>query len=138
VCPAVKELTSVWFGSCSSGDILANEFEELILGDLQIFGELLGCQTGGHGVSEGVALTFKNLKGAAVVLFEGAGPGLIGLLYSFLESSTFEDEGGELDGLVGGGREAALGRGDEPGCGVQADGVAEEVRDAPGLIFGDL
>ena len=105
----------MWFGSCSSGDILANEFEELILGDLQVFGELFGCQVGRHGVSQGVALTLENQKGAAVVLFEGAGPGLVGLLYSLLEGPAFEDEGGEFDCLIGGGCEAALGGGDEPG-----------------------
>ncbi len=43
---AVKELTFVSFGACSFGYVLANEFEELILGDLQVFGELLGCQAG--------------------------------------------------------------------------------------------
>ena len=134
----VKELTLVCFGACSFGDVLANEFEELILGYLQVFGELFGCQVGGHGVSKGVSLSGEDLKGAAVVLFEGAGPGLVGLLDGLLEGPAFEDEGGEFDGLVGGGREAALGGGDEPGGGVQADGVAEEVRNAPGFILGDL
>ena len=89
------------FGGCLFGDALADEFEELILGDLEVFGELLGCQVVGHGVSQGVALSLEDLKGAAVILFEGAGPGLVGLLDGFLERTAFEDEGGELDGFVG-------------------------------------
>ena len=78
-----------------------------------------------------VSRSLEDLEGAAVILFEGAGPGLVGLLESLLKSSAFEDECGELDGLVGGGSQAALDRRDEPDGGVQADGVAEEVSYTP-------
>ena len=44
----------------------------------------------------------QEVEGAAVVFFQGAGPGGLGFLGGLLERLAFEDEGGELDGLVGG------------------------------------
>ena len=53
-----------------------DEVQELVLGDFEVFGELLGGQASGHGLSEGVALLLQQDEGAAMLFFEGAGPGL--------------------------------------------------------------
>lgn len=86
-------------------------------------------------ISEGVALPFEKFDGVEVVFFEGACPGLVRLPDRFVERLSFEDEGGELDGFVGRGGEAALGWEDESGCGVQANGVSEKAGNAAG-VFG--
>ena len=74
-----------------------------------------------------------------MVLFEGAGPSLVGLLYGFfeplaLQDRALQDRGGQLRCFVRGGRQAALGRGDEPdGC-IQADRVSEQGGNAPRFL----
>jgi hypothetical protein len=60
-----------------------------------------------------------------MVFLERAGPGLAGFFGGFVEGFALEDEGGGSDGLVGWGRQAALGGGEKSGGGVQADGLAE-------------
>jgi hypothetical protein len=77
---------------------------------------------------------WRRLQGAAVVLFQGAGPGVGGLLGGLAEGFSFEDEGGELDGAVGAGGEAAFGA-DEADGGVEADRVPQEVRDVARLLW---
>jgi hypothetical protein len=109
----------------------------LVLGNFEVIGELFGCQEAGHGPSQGVALRCEQFDGVEVVFDEGACPSLVGLADGFVQRLAFEDEGSELDGPVGRGGDSALGGGDEPRDGVQADGVAEEARDAPGFFGGD-
>src|SRR5215211_3454305 len=134
---SVKELTLLLSGSATLRGVRTDELQELILGYFEVFGELLGGQVAGHGLSEGVAFLLQQFEGALVILFQGAGPLLVGFLDGLVEGLAFEDEGGELGGLVGGGRQAALGGGDEPDGGVQADGVAEQDRYAPGFLARD-
>jgi hypothetical protein len=73
----VKELTFWLFGAAPIRDVGADELKELLLGDLEVFGELFGGQAAGHGLFEGVALLLQQFEGVAVVLFKGAGPGLV-------------------------------------------------------------
>jgi hypothetical protein len=115
----------------------ADELEELVLGDLQVFRELFGRQAAGHRLHQRVALGLEKVEGAAVVFFEGAGPGLCRLFRGLFERFAFKDEGGELGRPVGRRGEAALGP-DEADGRVQADGVAEEVGDVAGLFGRDL
>ena len=75
------------------------------------------------------------MQGAAVVLFKGAGPGVGCLLRGLVEGLAFKDEGGEFDGAVCAGGEAAFGA-DEADGGVEADRVPQEVRDVAGLLRG--
>ena len=72
----VKALTSRLFQGAPFRGVRADEFQELVLGDFGVFGELLGGQASGHGLSEGVALLLQQDEGAAMLFFEGAGPGL--------------------------------------------------------------
>ncbi len=101
MCP-VRGLTLRLFGKPLLRGARAEEFQKLVLLDLEVFGELLGGHTAGYGFPEGIALLIQQFEGAAVVLFEGAGPDLVGLLDCVLEGLALQDQGGEFDGLVGG------------------------------------
>ena len=56
------------------GVLLSDELQELVLLDLEVFGEQFGAQSAGHGLYEGAASLLQELEGAAMILFEGAGP----------------------------------------------------------------
>jgi len=106
--------------------ILAEKVQELFLFDFEVIGELFRGQVVRKDISEGLALLFEQFEGEGVILFQGAGPGMIRGQNRFVERHPFEDERGELGRPVGGGGETALCRGVEPGCCVQANGVAQE------------
>ena len=105
-----------------------DQFEELVLGDLEIFGKLFGAHHAGHSALEGAASGLQELQGVAVVLFKGAGPGGLGLPSGLLKRLALQDQGGQLDRAVGWGGEATLGWGEQPGGGIEADDVAQETR----------
>ncbi len=69
---------------------------------------MFGGQETRRGLSEDVALRFEQFDGLEVVFREGAGPGLVGLVDGLVEGFAFQDGGGELDGPVGRGCQAAL------------------------------
>jgi hypothetical protein len=131
----VNELTSGFVSILLSSWILSEKFQELFLFNFEVIGKLFRGQVVRQNISEGVPLPFEQFEGEEVILWEGAGPGPVGLLDRFVERLSFEDEGGEFDGPVGRGSQAALGGGDEAGCGVQAYGVAEEAGYVAG-VFG--
>lgn len=131
----VKELTVGLVFILHFGGVLAEEVQELVALDLEVIGELFWRQVGRHGLSEGVAFALEDFEGAVMILFEGAGPGVVRYPESFFERFPFEDEGGELDGPAGGGSEASLGGGDESCRGVKAYGVPKEAGYAAG-VFG--
>ena len=121
--------------SAGRGGSRAEEFEEFVRVYLHVLGELFGGEVARHGLGQRLALRLEELQGAAVVLFQGAGPGFGGLLGGLVEGFAFEDEGGEFDGAVGAGGEAAFGA-DEADGGGEADRVRQEVRDVAGLLRG--
>lgn len=115
----------------------AGEFQELFAADLQVFRDLFGGETAGHGFSEDLAVGVEHLQGMAVIVFEGAGPGPRRAFQGLVEGLPFENEGGEFRGPVGGSSQAALAGREKPGGGIQADGVAEETRYASRLRLRD-
>ena len=117
------------------GGSRADEFEELVRVYLHVLGELFWGEVARHGLGQRFALGLEELQGAAVILFEGAGPGVGGLLGGLVKGFAFEDEGGEFDGAVCAGGGAAFGA-DEAGGGVEADRVPQEVRNVAGLLRG--
>lgn len=130
-----RELTSWFVRVLVSSGILAQKFEELFLSNFEVIGELFRGQVIRKDFSECVTLPFEQFEGEGVIFFERACPGLVRGPDRLVERHSFEDEGGELDGPVGRGGEAALGRGDEAGCGIQANRVSEEAGYAAGVFW---
>src|SRR5215208_1669816 len=133
----VKTLTAWRFGPALLRGFRLDHLQELAFLDFEVFCEQFGGKAVGHGFSEGFAVLLQELEGSTVVLFEGAGPLLVGFFDGLVESLALQDQGRELDGFVCGSRHAALGGGDEPDGGVEADHVSEEVCHVPGFLARD-